>query len=148
MNIDEIKTRLANLETSLLCDADKDLRVMDSEIRPVRTDLRLVGMAYTVTCLNDFLTVIQALQEAGAGDVLVAEEREFDTEEGRLYTDWTFSREGEIERRQSAMQLYTVRELDAMLVKAGMHTVASWGSWELDAFGVGAPILIQLAQKV
>ena len=83
-----------------------------------------------------------------AGDVLVAEEREFDTEEGRLYTDWTFSREGEIERRRSAMQLYTVRDLDAMLAKAGMKTVASWGSWELDAFEVGAPILIQLAQKV
>lgn len=82
-----------------------------------------------------------------AGDVLVAEEREFDTEEGRLYTDWTFSREGEIERRQSAMQLYTVRELDTMLAKAGMKTIASWGSWELDVFEVGAPILIQLAQR-
>lgn len=83
-----------------------------------------------------------------AGDVLVTEEREFDVEEGRLYTEWTFAREGELERRPSAMQLYTVRELDAMLAHAGMQTVASWGSWELDAFEVGAPILVQLARKV
>ena len=40
------------------------------------------------------------------------------------------------------MQLYTVRELDGMLDQAGMQTVASWGSWDLDAFEVGAPILI------
>ena len=83
-----------------------------------------------------------------AGDVLVAEQREFDTEDGRLYTDWTFSRAGEQERKQSAMQLYTTRELDSMLGQAGMKTVASWGSWDLGAFEVGAPILIQLAQKI
>ena len=83
-----------------------------------------------------------------AGDVLVAEQREFDTEDGRLLTDWTFSRGGEQERKQSAIQLYTSRELDSMLGLAGMKTVASWGSWDLDAFEVGAPILIQLAQKI
>jgi RraA family protein len=73
MKLDEIKARLQSLETSLLCDADKDLRVMDSGIRPVRTDLKLVGIAYTVTCRDDFLTVIQALQEAEPGDVLVVD---------------------------------------------------------------------------
>jgi SAM-dependent methyltransferase len=82
-----------------------------------------------------------------AGDVLVAEERRFDPEEGQLQVDWTFSREGEIERRRSKMQLYTVRELDHRVANAGMKTVASWGSWDLDSFEVGSPILIQLAQK-
>jgi SAM-dependent methyltransferase len=82
-----------------------------------------------------------------AGDVLVAEERNFVPDEGCLYTDWTFSRAGEIERRKSKMQLYTVRELDLMLELAGMQTIASWGSWDLDAFEVGAPILITLARK-
>ena len=73
MKLDEIRARLANLETSLLCDADKDLRVMDSGIRPVRTDLKLVGTAYTVSCHDDFLAVIQTLQEAEPGDVLVVD---------------------------------------------------------------------------
>jgi SAM-dependent methyltransferase len=83
-----------------------------------------------------------------AGDVLVAEEREFVPEQGRLHTDWTFTRDGEVERRHSKMQLYTVRELDGMLERAGMRTIASWGSWELDAFEVGAPILVNLARRV
>jgi len=82
-----------------------------------------------------------------AGDVLVVEERDFVPEEGRLYTEWTFVSADQSEQRSSAMQLYTVRELESMLGQAGMHTVASWGSWDLDAFEVGAPILIQLAQK-
>lgn len=82
-----------------------------------------------------------------AGDVLVAEEREFDPEEGRLLTEWTFARDGALERRASAMQIYTVRELDSMLAHAGMQTVASWGNWDLDAFGVGSPILVLLARR-
>ena len=83
-----------------------------------------------------------------AGDVLVGEEREFDPEEGLLLTNWTLSRGREIERHPSKMQLYTVRELDGMLEASGMKTVASWGGWDLDAFRIGAPILVSLAQKI
>jgi hypothetical protein len=78
----------------------------------------------------------------------VTEDREFDVEEGRLLTEWTFARDGEMERRHSAMQLYTVRELDSMLERAGLRPVASWGNWELDAFEVGSPILVHLARKI
>lgn len=95
-------------------------------------------------------TLLHAFEEQvarRAGDILVVEERDFDVEAGRLYTDWTFVGEQGSERRGSAMQLYTVRELDQMLARAGMKTVASWGSWDLDAFEVGSPILIQLAQR-
>ena len=71
MKLEEIKERLLNLETSCLCDVDKSLRAMDSGIRPVRGDLKLIGTAYTASCRDDFLTVIQALRKARAGDVLV-----------------------------------------------------------------------------
>jgi len=73
MELDEIKTRLASLETSCLCDADKSLPVLDPGIRPIREDLKLIGTAYTATCRNDFLTVIHALGEAEPGDVLVVD---------------------------------------------------------------------------
>ena len=71
MNLEEIRRRLSSLETSCLCDVDKSLRAMDAAIRPVRRDLKLVGTAFTVSCRDDFATVIQALRQAGAGDVLV-----------------------------------------------------------------------------
>jgi len=73
MNLEEIKRRLTKLETSCLCDADKSLRAMDPGIRPVRTDLKLIGTAFTATCHDDFLTVIQALRDAAPGDVLVVD---------------------------------------------------------------------------
>jgi len=58
MQIEEIRERLTPLETSCLCDAKKMLRCLDPAIRPLSLGLKLVGRAFTVSCCNDFLTVI------------------------------------------------------------------------------------------
>lgn len=71
MDFDEMKKRLSNLDTTSLCDARKKIRALDSALRPLRPDLKLAGRAYTVQCRDDYLTVIKALQDAAAGDVLV-----------------------------------------------------------------------------
>lgn len=67
----QLKKTLSNLDTACISDANKNLRVMDSEIRPIQSGLKLVGIAHTVTCHEDFLTVIKALNDAKAGEVLV-----------------------------------------------------------------------------
>lgn len=81
MNFEEIKQRLLALDTACVCDGNKaeraadptvtELRVIDPAIRPVRTGLKLVGRAHTVTCHEDFLTVIKGLRDAEPGEVLV-----------------------------------------------------------------------------
>lgn len=71
MNFDEIKRRLTALDTACLCDANKELRVVDPAIRPLRTGLKLIGLAHTVSCHEDFLTVIKGLRDAEPGEVLV-----------------------------------------------------------------------------
>jgi RraA family protein len=73
MDLAEIRTFLTSLDTACFCDADKDIRVLDPAIRPIRDDLKLVGRAHTVRCRDDFLTVIQALKEAEPGEVLVVD---------------------------------------------------------------------------
>ena len=73
MELNEIRSRLADLNTAHLADADKRLRVMSSAMRPVQSGLKLIGSAYTVNCHNDFLTVIKSIQDAQAGDVIVIE---------------------------------------------------------------------------
>ena len=45
--------------------------MVDPAIRPIQTGLQLVGRAHTVTCQEDFLTVIKGLGDAQPGEVLV-----------------------------------------------------------------------------
>lgn len=71
MKLEEIKERLQNLDTASLADANKNLRVVDSTIRPIRFGLKLIGIAHTVRCHEDFLTVIKALHDSMPGEVLV-----------------------------------------------------------------------------
>ena len=74
MVFSQMKQRLLLLDTACVCDADKEqgrLGVVDPAIRSVRRGLKLVGRAYTVRYHEDFLTVIKALRDAGAGEVIV-----------------------------------------------------------------------------
>jgi RraA family protein len=71
MPLEEVRKLLADLDTTSICDVKKDLRVMAPQIKAVKPGARIVGRARTVSVDNDFLTVIKALHEAEAGDVLV-----------------------------------------------------------------------------
>ena len=70
---DTLLNRLRNLPAAALADANKSIRVCDAGLRPVNTGVKLVGVARTVRCHEDFLAVIRALEEALPGDVLVVD---------------------------------------------------------------------------
>ena len=73
MDDTEIRKRLTAIATSSLADAEKMIRAPDPAIRPIRPALKMVGRARTVSCADDFLGVIKALQEAAPGEVLVVD---------------------------------------------------------------------------
>ncbi len=63
--------RLRRIDSTSLADADKSLRILPLAIRPIATGRRLLGRAVTADAGGDLMSVIAALQHAGAGDVLV-----------------------------------------------------------------------------
>ncbi len=71
MELNELYERLSRVDPAALADADKGIRVMAPELRPVRSGLQLLGRAYTVRCKNDFFAIIAALDDAEPGDILV-----------------------------------------------------------------------------
>ena len=68
-----MKGRLMELDTASLCDACKGLRTMDAGMRPLQRGRKLIGVAHTATCKDDFLTVIKALRDAAPGEALVVD---------------------------------------------------------------------------
>lgn len=71
MDFKKLEKRLSRLDTACFCDASKTIRVMDSDIKPVVHGTKMIGIARTVHCWGDFLSVIKALQEAEENEVLV-----------------------------------------------------------------------------
>lgn len=71
MEFTAIKNRLFLLDTSHLCDASTEVKIIDRNIRPIRTGLKMIGIAHTVSCDGDLLPVIKGLTTAQPDEILV-----------------------------------------------------------------------------
>jgi 4-hydroxy-4-methyl-2-oxoglutarate aldolase len=69
----EIRDLAARVDTSAICDASKDVRVMSPDIRCRSRNPTICGTAVTVRCRDDLFGVVQALERARAGQVLVVD---------------------------------------------------------------------------
>lgn len=73
MAFDDLHRLFATVDTTAMCDAEKTTRVMDSGIRLRSANARILGPAVTVRCREDFLGVLQAIEMAAPGDVVVVD---------------------------------------------------------------------------
>jgi regulator of RNase E activity RraA len=69
----EIRTLAAGVDTSAICDADKDTRVMSPELRCRSRNPMICAPAVTVRCRYDFFGAIRAIEAATPGDVVVVD---------------------------------------------------------------------------
>lgn len=82
------------------------------------------------------------------GDMLALEERSFDHRTSRVESDWTFVRDGQIERKFLSLRLYTYRELSMLLEQAGFGNHQAYGSLDWDPFGLGSTWLYLVTTKL
>ena len=74
-------------------------------------------------------------------------EHRYDHEQGRLFNDFTFTRDGIEDKRPSSQRAYTYRELTELLHDAGFESVAAYGSLTEEPFKLGAHRLLLVSQK-
>ncbi len=67
----DLLTRLAALQVSTVCDADKSLVPLDAGIRRLAGPARMAGTATTVIAVGDHLAPLVAVTSAAPGSVLV-----------------------------------------------------------------------------
>jgi 4-hydroxy-4-methyl-2-oxoglutarate aldolase len=68
-----VRRLAAGVDTTALCDVAKDTRVMSPALRCRSSNPILCGPAVTVRCRHDFLGVVQAIEYARPGDVVVVD---------------------------------------------------------------------------
>jgi RraA family protein len=68
-----IRELAARVDTSAICDVAKDTRVMSPELRCRSRNPMICGSAVTVRCRGDFFGVVQAIERATPGQVVVVD---------------------------------------------------------------------------
>ncbi|GAA4720068.1 RraA family protein [Phytohabitans rumicis] len=68
-----IRRLAATVDTTALCDVAKDVKVMSPALRCRSANPMVCGPALTVRCRDDFLGVIQAVEQASPGQVVVVD---------------------------------------------------------------------------
>lgn len=82
------------------------------------------------------------------GGIAVTIEHRYDHAQGRMYNDFTFTRDGVADRRPSSQRIYTYRELTELLGDAGFAVVAAHASLTEEPFQLGAHRLLLVASRL
>ncbi len=71
MEFEKIKERLIQIDTSQICDVLPHAKILESSIKPINPNVKMVGVAHTINCDGHLLAVIKAIIDAKPNDVLV-----------------------------------------------------------------------------
>lgn len=93
------------------------------------------------------LPKIQDRTEVQVGDIRFIEVNHYDHVLSRLDTEYTFVRNGNMEKRFGSHRIYTYRELCQLLEAAGFVNLESYGSLSQDPFKFGSQGLFLLLQN-
>ncbi len=79
--------------------------------------------------------------------IAVAIEHRYDHEQGRMFNDFTFTRDGVVDKRPSSQRVYPYHELVGLLRDAGFKVVSAYASLAEEPFTLGAQRLLLISEK-
>ena len=82
---------------------------------------------------------------AEIGDIFFLEDEAYDPSTGRVVTEYTFVRNGEVVKRRASHRSYTYREVRALVKEAGFTEIESYGSLAGEAYGWKSDTLVLVA---
>ena len=81
------------------------------------------------------------------GGITFLSNSRYDHEQGRTFTEYTFIRDGKVDKRPASQRIYTYNELVRLVSDAGFEITASYGSLDEAPFKLGSQRLLTVAQK-
>jgi SAM-dependent methyltransferase len=82
------------------------------------------------------------------GDFYSLASRSYDPATGRLEVEYTFLRNGQVEKKATSMRLYTYREVRSLLETAGFTDLQAYASLNQEPFQFGSKRLLMVAEKM
>lgn len=105
------------------------------------------GFVLDLQVAETVLPSFEPRQWFAAGDIVVAEEREYDPANARIRGHWTLSAPDSREELDVSLRLYTVHELVGLLHGAGFGQFDLYGGHGLEPFELGSERLVCVAWK-
>ena len=93
------------------------------------------------------LPKFQAQRSMEVGGISVSIASRYDHERSRMFNDFTFTRNGESDRRQSSQRIYTYRELAELLSLGELRTEDPFSSLDEQPFELGSQRLLLVCKK-
>jgi len=126
-------------------DDDENKEFLNAVSRSLRSGARFVIDAPAVAeCILPNFQPNRSIELAG---IAVSIAHRYDHEQGRMFNDFTFTRNGLEDKRPSSQRIYTYLELTRLLREAGLEVVSAYSSLSEDPFKLGSNRLLLVSAK-
>jgi SAM-dependent methyltransferase len=124
---------------------DENAEFLHAVSRSLNPGARFILDAPAITeCILPHFQLARSFELAG---IKVSIDHRYDHQQGRMFNDFIFSRDGVADRRPSSQRTYTYRELLELLRAAGFEVVNAYGSLAEEPFTLGAQRLLLVCVK-
>jgi SAM-dependent methyltransferase len=126
-------------------DDDENTEFLQAVSRSLKSGARFILDAPAVAeCVLPNFQPSRSIEIAG---IAVSIQHRYDHEQGRMFNDFTFTRDGVEDKRPSSQRVYTYQQLTALLHDAGFEVVSAYASLTEEPFKLGANRLLLVSEK-